>query len=161
MDDGAAWRDDFPVPLSEEQRVARRTFTKSLAGFSCAAFAATAGLAFRGQPAPDGAAPALRVAAVDEVPVGRALVFGYPLAGDTCVLVRLDTGTFVAFGQECTHLGCPVTYDAGSSAFHCPCHEGFFSARDGAVLSGPPPRPLPRVRLERRGDEIWATGITL
>jgi Rieske Fe-S protein len=28
-------------------------------------------------------------------------------------------------------------------------------------LQGPPPRPLPRVRLERRGDQLIATGITL
>ena len=42
---------------------------------------------------------------------------------------------------------------------HCPCHEGFFNAEDGKVISGPPPRPLPRVELERRGDELWAVGI--
>jgi arsenite oxidase small subunit len=159
VDDGAAWRDDFPVPLSEEQRVTRRTFTKSLAGFSCAAFAGTAGLAFRGQPAPGEGVPALRVAGVDEVPVGGATVFGYPSEGDPCVLVRLDPETFVAFGQKCTHLGCPVTYHPASTTFHCPCHEGFFSGRDGAVLAGPPPRPLPRIRLERRGDELWAVGV--
>jgi Rieske Fe-S protein len=34
-----------------------------------------------------------------------------------------------------------------------------FSATTGAVLGGPPPRPLPQVVLERRGDEIVATGF--
>ena len=38
----------------------------------------------------------------------------------------------------------------------CPCHEGYFSIQDGSVLQGPPTRPLPRVMLERRGDNLVA-----
>jgi Rieske Fe-S protein len=73
--------------------------------------------------------------------------------------VRLEEDRFVAFGQKCTHLGCPVVFRAATRKLHCPCHEGYFSAEDGRVLSGPPPRPLPRIELERRGDELWAIGI--
>jgi Rieske Fe-S protein len=32
---------------------------------------------------------------------------------------------------------------------------------DGRVLQGPPPRALPRIVLDRRGDELWAVGIDL
>jgi anaerobic selenocysteine-containing dehydrogenase len=32
---------------------------------------------------------------------------------------------------------------------------------DGRVLQGPPQRPLPRIRLARRGDDLIATGIDL
>ena len=31
---------------------------------------------------------------------------------------------------------------------------------NGRVLQGPPPRPLPRVRLEQRGDELVAVGMS-
>jgi len=41
----------------------------------------------------------------------------------------------------------------------CPCHEGYFSVHDGSVIQGPPPRPLARVVLERRGGELVATGM--
>jgi Rieske Fe-S protein len=70
--------------------------------------------------------------------------------------VRLDADRFVAFAQKCTHLGCPVLYRQESRQLHCPCHEGYFNAEDGKVIAGPPPRPLPRIELERKGDELWA-----
>ncbi len=38
----------------------------------------------------------------------------------------------------------------------CPCHEGFFDARSGAVLSGPPQRPLGRIDVEMRNGVVWA-----
>jgi Rieske Fe-S protein len=34
-----------------------------------------------------------------------------------------------------------------------------FDLRTGRQLAGPPPRPLPRIALEIRGDEIFATGV--
>jgi Rieske Fe-S protein len=42
---------------------------------------------------------------------------------------------------------------------HCPCHEGLFDLQSGRPIAGPPRRPLPLVRLEMRGKEIYATGI--
>jgi len=43
----------------------------------------------------------------------------------------------------------------------CPCHKGVFAADTGAVIAGPPPRPLPRVVLERRGADLVATGMAV
>ena len=37
-------------------------------------------------------------------------------------------------------------------------HEGNFAPRTGAVLSGPPPRPLGRIDVEVRDGAIWALG---
>jgi Rieske Fe-S protein len=148
---------DFPIPWAGEDRVTRRAFTRSLAGFSCAALAGTRALARRAQP--PAALPAVHVAAAADLAVGQARVFAYPDEASRCILIRLDAGTFAAFAQECTHLACPVTYQAPSGTLHCPCHEGSFSARDGSVLAGPPPRPLPRIVLERRGEELWAVGV--
>ncbi len=48
---------------------------------------------------------------------------------------------FVVLSNICTHLGCRVRWIANDGKFHCPCHNGVF-AKDGTVVSGPPPRPL-------------------
>jgi Rieske Fe-S protein len=43
----------------------------------------------------------------------------------------------------------------------CPCHQGFFSVEDGAVLQGPPSRPLPRVLLKKQGENLVAIGVKI
>ncbi len=45
------------------------------------------------------------------------------------------------FDPRCPHLGCPYRWDVKSEKFLCPCHTAAF-ALSGAVLGGPPPRPL-------------------
>jgi Rieske Fe-S protein len=45
--------------------------------------------------------------------------------------------------SRCTHLACTVNWRAETQAFVCPCHDAQFS-KEGAVLGGPPPRPLDR-----------------
>jgi Rieske Fe-S protein len=87
-------------------------------------------------------------------------VFDYPETGEPCLLIRRSQDEFVAFSQKCTHLSCAVIYAKDNDRIECPCHNGYFSARDGRVLQGPPPRPLPRVLLERRGGELVAVGMT-
>ena len=99
------------------------------------------------------------VARTDEVPVGGYKLFRYPTENDPCILVRLSENEFAAYSQACTHLMCPVNYQHEKQQFYCPCHEGFFSAKDGHVLAGPPPRPLPRLKLELNGGEIRALGF--
>ena len=162
MADVPAWKDDFPISWADDHYVTRREFTKSLVLVSCATFCANAALAGMGvvesarspvKPEPK------KIGLVQDLPVGGCRVFEYPAPGEPCLLVRLDADRFVAFGQKCTHLGCPVLYRKESRQFQCPCHEGYFSAEDGKVIAGPPPRPLPRIDLERKGDELWAVVI--
>ena len=63
----------------------------------------------------------------------------------TTVLVRNDgNGKFVCFSDSCPHLGCAVSWDELTGRFRCACHGGAFD-RDGEVIAGPPPRPLPRL----------------
>jgi Rieske Fe-S protein len=159
MSDLPAWKDDFPVSWPDDHVVNRREFTKTLVWVSCASFAATAGLGVRAATRRNGASAPLKIAEVSELPVGGSKVFGYPESDEPCLLVRSDADTFVAYSQKCTHLGCPVVYEAEERRLHCPCHEGFFDVADGRVLAGPPPRPLPRIELERRGHELWAVGV--
>ena len=61
----------------------------------------------------------------------------------TAWVVKLPDQQIVAFGPQCTHLGCAYHWEERSSQFLCPCHSSAFSV-DGKVISGPAPRPLDR-----------------
>lgn len=160
MQEQPAWRQDFPVDWPQDHYVERRDFVKFLTLTSFAFvvgqlwIAGKSWLRSRG-PAPD----ARRLASRHDLAVGASLVFDYPAEHDSCVLVRVSESEFVAFSQKCTHLSCAVIPRPHQGIFHCPCHEGVFDLRTGRVIAGPPPRPLPRVALQIRGDDIYATGI--
>jgi Rieske Fe-S protein len=154
------WKRAFPVSWADDHTLARREFTRSLAWISGACFVSSAALTAAASLVPTAdPPPPLRVASVDDLPLGGCQVFVYPEGGGPCLLIRTGAESFAAFSQSCTHLGCPVHYQPEESRLSCPCHEGFFAASDGRVLGGPPPRPLPRILLERRGDELWAVGV--
>jgi menaquinol-cytochrome c reductase iron-sulfur subunit len=72
------------------------------------------------------------------------------------VWVYTDDGeTFRAFSGHCTHLGCGYVYDVTKKIFQCPCHRGAFDAKTGAVLAGPPPRPLDQLKAEVRDSALY------
>jgi Rieske Fe-S protein len=96
---------------------------------------------------------------VDDITVGAAIGFTYPNEHDPCLLVRLTPSEFVAFGQKCTHLSCAVIPRPEEGSFYCPCHEGRFDLRSGVPIAGPPRRPLTRIVLERRRQDIYAVGV--
>ena len=77
-----------------------------------------------------------------EVKEGEAKFIQY--AGSVAVLVRKQGGELVALSAVCTHLGCIVQWQKERQGFLCPCHGGQFSA-EGAVLAGPPPKPLQKL----------------
>jgi Rieske Fe-S protein len=154
-----AWKEDFPVAWEDDDLVARRDFTKSLVWISCAAFLANTILLARAATRRVGHLPEAKIATVGEMPVGGAKVFRYPEGSEPRVLVRLSADEFVAYSQNCTHLACPVVYEAQKQQLLCPCHEGSFDARTGAVVSGPPPGALEQIALETRGNEVWAVGV--
>ena len=106
-----------------------------------------------------GQPPRQRIASVDDIPVGGAIGFTYPNEQEPCLLVRLSTSEFVAFGQKCTHLSCAVIPRPEEGSFYCPCHEGRFDLRSGVPIAGPPRRPLSRVVLEMRGRDIYAVSV--
>lgn len=101
----------------------------------------------------------MRLVAINEIPVGATQTFAYPDAHDPCVLVRTGEDTFVAYSQKCTHLSCAVLPRVDEGVIRCPCHEGYFDLVSGRPIAGPPRRPLSRVRLEMRGNQIFATGV--
>lgn len=58
-------------------------------------------------------------------------------------VVRSADGNILVLSNVCTHLACRVNWKDDLGQYACPCHDGFF-AEDGAVISGPPPKPLAR-----------------
>jgi len=155
-----AWKEDFPISWTDDHFVTRREFTKSLVLVSCATFAANAAVSTLGvlQEPGQEALPEIQVADAGTLAIGGSRVFYYPGPRDACFLVRVDSERFVAYSQRCTHLVCSVHFQADTRKLYSPCHEGFFSVEDGRVLAGPPPRPLTRILIEKRGEELWAIG---
>ncbi len=147
------WKSSFPVRQTDEHAVSRRQLCKAACG---AALAVGGGWLLKDKIFPQlKATKPMLVARVDEVPIGGSKLFAYPSEHDPAILVRLGENEFAAFSQSCTHLMCPVNYQHEQRQFFCPCHEGFFSAEDGRVLAGPPPRALPRYPVEIRHGEVW------
>ena len=155
------WSEEFSVHAAEDAYVQRRQFTKFLVLTSLGMAAGNAWIwvkALGDEPRAEW--PQTVVGRVSEIAPGTVRFFAYPAETDPCILVRRTNGEFTAFSQKCTHLSCAVYYAAERDRLECPCHEGYFSAANGRVLQGPPPRPLPQVILEQRGDELVAVGLT-
>jgi Rieske Fe-S protein len=154
------WSEEFSVYASEDAYVLRRQFTKFLVLTSFGMLAGNGWIWARALLAGDeGEWPEVAVARASEVPAGGVRMFNYPGPHDPCILIRRADGSLAAFSQKCTHLSCAVYYAAERDRLECPCHEGYFSAQTGRVLQGPPPRPLPQIRLQQRGDAIVAVGV--
>ncbi len=89
--------------------------------------------------------------ASSEIPVGATkdlLIGGVP----SIIIHTRDRG-FIALSRVCTHLGCLVNYNKERQILICPCHAGIYDL-EGNVLSGPPPKPLPRFSVMAEGDQI-------
>jgi Rieske Fe-S protein len=159
-DQQPAWREDFPIDWPQDRYVERRDFMKFLVLTSAALTAGQFWIAGQNWLRTRRGLPEIRrIASVDDIPATGSLVFQYPGELDHCVLVRLSDDEFVAYSQKCTHLSCAVIPEPDQGFLRCPCHEGFFDLRSGSPTAGPPRRPLPRITLEIRGREIYATGI--
>ena len=76
------------------------------------------------------------------------------------MLIRLAEDDWRVYEQKCTHLSCSVIYDHEHGMIECPCHHGFFDAKDGKVLQGPPPRPLPRLNVVVKDGKIFVEDYT-
>lgn len=92
------------------------------------------------------------VGTLQELPPGQAKVLP---VGDQPVIVVHPPQGLRAYSAVCTHLGCIVQWDQQRQFIHCPCHDGRFNPVTGAVISGPPPAPLPPARLSQEGENIY------
>lgn len=71
----------------------------------------------------------------------------------TAWVVKGADNKVVAFGPQCTHLGCAYHWEEGKKQFVCPCHTSFFSI-DGGVVAGPAPRPLDRYVTQIKDNRL-------
>jgi menaquinol-cytochrome c reductase iron-sulfur subunit len=165
-----------PAPSGEETAARRRRFLQlwtAVAGGAAALLAIGPPLAFlfwpvRRRPVEEWVGAGL----AESFPPGETVQVRARVPGregwsgpsaHTAFYVRRDgEDAFTAFSMYCTHTGCPVRWVPGANLFLCPCHGGAFS-RDGAVVSGPPPRPLERlpVRVRDGNVEVMPTGVPL
>lgn len=150
------WSEDFPIRQTAEHRVSRREFAKFLGLASLVFFAGTSWLmGRRAQKHSQSVTKEVFVANTDEIKIGGYKLFRYPTPNDPAILVRLEEDQFAAYSQSCTHLSCPVHFQAATREMFCPCHDGHFSAENGRVLAGPPQRALPRFPLTVRAGKIF------
>jgi menaquinol-cytochrome c reductase iron-sulfur subunit len=90
-----------------------------------------------------------------EVTFRRNRVDGWKVTSEksTAWVVKMASGSIVAFGPQCTHLGCAYHWEESKNEFLCPCHASLF-AIDGKVVSGPAPRPLDRYQTKIEGNKL-------
>lgn len=125
---------------------ARYTTSNGLAG--APAPAATTSSA--GGPASSAGTNASAVlASTADIPVGGGKV----LTTQKIVITQPQAGSFHAFTAICTHQGCIVNSVSGGT-IDCPCHGSKFSIKDGSVVNGPAPSPLPPVAITVQGTSI-------
>lgn len=89
------------------------------------------------------------LAATSEIPVGEGKVF----AAQRVVVTQPAAGQFKAFSAVCTHMQCIVD-QVSNGTIDCPCHGSQFSAKDGHVVAGPAPSPLPAASIKVDGGKI-------
>ena len=150
---------EFSLDSLTDAVASRRGFLTFLMAGSIALFLATVPFAWRFVGRREERFPKVALGRIADVPLGEARPFVYPGQDNPALLVHLPNGEWRAFEGTCTHLSCVVYWDAASERLICPCHNAAFAAETGAVLMGPPRRPLPRIELSVEGDTIYAVGI--
>jgi Rieske Fe-S protein len=102
--------------------------------------------------------PPMKIDGAGALMPGSALFFNYPRTCDPAILARTDDGSYYAYSQKCSHLGCSVKFSRAFNRLDCPCHRGSYDVKTGLVLNGPPQRGLDEIILQVRGAEVWAVG---
>jgi len=150
---------DFPIEWEGDHYVSRREMVKFLTlGSFLLALASLVTAFAKGMIRKDSSA-VQRLGPASALELNGSMLFRYPSAQDPCIAVRTQQGELVAYSQVCTHLSCAVVYDKSEDQLVCPCHRGAFNVAQGAPIAGPPTRPLARIKIEQRGDHIFATGL--
>ncbi len=93
-------------------------------------------------------------AKVGEIPLNTGKVFRF--GSKPGILIRKETGEYIAFSAICTHLDCTVQYRADFKHIWCACHNGHFDLT-GKNIAGPPPRPLEHYSVVISGEDIVVT----
>jgi arsenite oxidase small subunit len=116
--------------------------------------------------------PAARIGMARGMRVDTPVSFNYPDASSPCVAIKMGKPTpggvgpnadIVAHSTLCTHMGCPVYYDAAAKTFKCPCHYSVFDPdNQGQMVCGQATENLPQIQLtyDAATDTVTAVGVT-
>ena len=149
---------DFPIEWEGDHYVSRREMVKFLSLGSALLAISTWATAFARRLVRKDSADVRLLGPAKDLEQNGHMLFRYPTADSPCIAIRTPQGKLVAYSQVCPHLSCAVVYEKSENQIVCPCHRGIFDVNQGTPIAGPPTRALPRVRLEQRGDQIYATG---
>ncbi len=95
----------------------------------------------------------VRVATLEEIPVGSAKVF--MVEGRAIALARVGDEV-LAFGDVCTHDGGPLAEGKLEGyVIQCPRHGARFDIRTGRVLRLPAVTPIPVYEVKVEGGAVW------
>lgn len=102
----------------------------------------------------DSASEKVEVATLAELPEGTAKNFAYNSV--PCAVINVG-GEIRGFSRVCTHLQCAIDWNTSSTSFLCPCHAAVFDT-NGRVVSGPAPKPLPRLKIAVENNKVYVGG---
>lgn len=136
----------------------RRSFLQWLLGFSVVStlvgmLAPVIGYLLPPQRQNLGSSDPIMVGAVADFAVGTGKVVS--VYDKPVIVVNTSVGGIKAFSAICTHLGCVVNWNGKKNVIQSPCHDGLFNPVTGAVVGGPPPRPLPGYELTIKDGKVY------
>jgi len=111
----------------------------------------------------------ISLGAFDGYPIGTPTLFSFTrskvngwertTSSYGAYVLRKTESELKVYSNVCTHLSCRVKWDEDAHAFLCPCHDARFDI-NGAILYGPPPRPMDRYefKIEEGNILIHLTG---
>lgn len=163
----------------DKVKMGRRFFFMKSGGMAAAVAGSTMMPLHAATAAPAGAAsgtttlpyPRKGLGAAKKLPLNQATSFMYPDDSSPCYLLRMGApvpggvgpdGDIVAYSAFCTHMGCPVQYDAEARSLKCGCHFSIFDPETGGqMVSGQATENLPRIVLEydTTTDSVHAVGV--
>lgn len=154
--------------------VSRRTFLKLSGAVAAVTGAGTVGTAEAAPPSQTRTTlpyPAKVIGRTGKLKINQPQAFSYPDAASPCTLLKAGKpvpggvgpeSDIVAYSNLCTHMGCPVSYDAAERIFKCPCHFSMFDAElSGQMICGQATENLPQIELHYNAKEgsISAVGV--
>lgn len=146
------------IPADEPESDSRRALVRLGLGLAGAAYLGAIGYpVYRYLAAPIHRAPAGQI---NQVSLPKAGLPGpgsatfFKFGARPALLIHHADGSYVCFDAVCTHLGCTVQFEPQKSRIYCACHGGVYEMFTGAVVSGPPPKPLTRFLVEVQDEQI-------
>ncbi|MGB5832765.1 MAG: arsenate reductase (azurin) small subunit [Thiohalocapsa sp.] len=115
--------------------------------------------------------PRSGIATAAGMKVNEPKAFNYPDEESFCQVIKMGRpvpggvgpdGDIVAFSTQCTHMGCPLSYDKDARTFKCGCHFSIFDPEmQGQMVDGQATENLPRILLEHdeADDRLYAVAV--